>query len=133
MQMDLPVAAPHRGKFRRDFGLDRLIGLHPKPLNAGERIKNALAQRGVRRKVANFIQTAIYPQQLTVPRQYATTQEGVFIYKILKGRDVSGFREDGVRVVVQENLKAARFVMSPLFSSEYDALQWAKRQMGVQL
>lgn len=113
---------------RKDWGLQNIIGVKSAPVPAV--MTNEFRQRKVRGKIANFVQTAIYPQQLTVPRQYATTREGCWIYKILEGREISGFREDGVRVVVQENAQQARFVMSPLFVSKTDALSWAVKQMG---
>jgi len=130
------IATPNTTKLRKDFGLQNVVGasspLPPQLMNNGFR------QQKVRQKVANFVQTAVYPQQLTIPRQYATTQEGCWIYKILEGRqlrlgDNGGalYREKGVRVVVQENAKQARFVMSPLFGSKHDALSWARQHMGV--
>ena len=94
-------------------------------------MQNAHRQRKVRAKIANFVQRAIYPQQLTVPRQYATTREGVFIYKVLEGREIDGIKEDGVRVIIQENMKQARFVISPLLASRFDAITWARQNMGL--
>lgn len=117
-----------RGKFRRDWGLQNLVG-GPAPVTPAS-MSNILRERNVRAKIANFINTAIFPQQLTIPRQYATTREGCWVYKILEGRAINGFRENGVRVVVQENAKQARFVISPLFASRHDALAWAVREMG---
>lgn len=133
---DLPVPVSRGNMPRHVWGKDNIVRLEGGGvvgrLPDGHQIKNALQQRNVRNKIARFTQIAIYPQQLTVPRQYATTREGVFLYKILKGRTIGGYQEDGVRVVVQENAKMARFVMSPLMPSEYDARQWAKSEMGVQ-
>lgn len=118
----------HPGKFRREWGLQNMIGAAApaSPLT----MQNEFRQRQVRGKIANFIKTAIFPQQLTIPRQYATTREGCWIYKILEGREIAGFRENGVRVVVQENAQQARFVMSPLFTAKQDALSWAIKEMG---
>jgi len=90
-----------------------------------------------RQKIANFIQNAVYPQQLTIPRDYLSTETGVRIYKILEGRPIkvtgsnATFKEKGIRVVVLENGAQARFIMSPLFSSKHDALTWAQRHTGV--
>jgi hypothetical protein len=108
--------------------LDNIVGVNPAPVPVT--MNNEFRQQKVRNKIATFVRTAIYPQQLTVPRQYATTREGCWVYKILEGREISGFREDGVRVVVQENAQQARFVISPLFSTKHDALAWANSQMG---
>ena len=126
--MDVTLPQPLRGKFRRDWGLQNVIGAAAPstPLT----MANEYRQRLVRIKIATFLRTAVFPQQLTVPRQYATTREGCWVYKILEGREISGFRENGVRVVVQENAKQARFVISPLFASKHDALSWATTQMG---
>jgi len=46
---------------------------------------------------------------------------------------VNGFRENGARVVVQENARQARFIISPLFGSKHDALSWARTQMGAEI
>lgn len=126
---DLRVPPALANKMRREWG-DQPLGLSHA---AGPRFdaKNGHRLRMVRQKIANFVSRAVYPQQLTIPRQYATTQEGVFIYKIIEGREIDGIREQGVRVVVQENARQARFVMSPLFSNRHDALAWARRNMGV--
>ena len=134
--MDLIVPASIKSKFRKDWGLQNVMGLDAAPLFGKSIVdqnnQNAFRQRRVRHKIATFIQTAIYPQQLTIPRQYATTREGTFIYKILSGRMVNGYKENGVRVVVQENARQARFVISPLFDSEHDARSWARQQMGAE-
>lgn len=124
--LDLPT--PHSGKFRRDWGLDNIVGVQAasNPVT----MRNDFRLNKVRHKIATFVNSAIFPQQLTIPRQYATTREGCWVYKILEGREISGFREDGVRVVVQENAQQARFVISPLFSTKHDALAWAHSQMG---
>lgn len=122
---DLILPSVLRAKHRRDWGLKNFVGM--------DSAKGPLlhtAQQNVRRKIANFIQRAVYPQQLSIPRQYATTREGVFIYKIMEGREIDGYREPGARVVVQENAKMARFVISPLFNSKHDALGWARQHMG---
>jgi len=131
--LDLKPSPAHTGKFRRDWGLQNMVGADApfSPLT----IRNDFRQQKVRGKIANFVQTAIYPQQLTVPRQYATTQEGCWVYKILEGREIPSdngakYRERGVRVVVQENAQQARFIMSPLFGSKHDALSWATKEMG---
>lgn len=128
---DLTVARAHEGKFRKDWGTQNPIGIpsaspHGPPTNAAR-------AKAVHDKLAAFISTAIYPQQLTIPRQYATTREGCFIFRILEGRLIDGIREDGVRVVVQENLRNARFVISPLFRSKHDALTWARQHMGAEV
>ena len=120
----------HTGKMRREWGLQNMVGIVAPPSPAT--MQNAFRLRQVRGKIAQFTQTAVYPQQLTVPRQYATTREGCWIYKILEGREISGFREDGVRVVIQENAQLARFVMSPLFTAKQDALSWAIKEMGAE-
>lgn len=135
----LDLATPHAGKFRRDWGLSNIVGADAarNPVS----MSNDFRQQKVRGKIATFIQTAVYPQQLSIPRQYATTREGCWIYKILEGRKLRlrnddgapVYREKGVRVVVQENGRQARFVMSPLFSSKHDALTWAKQQMGAEI
>jgi hypothetical protein len=122
---DIPVSEAIAAKPRRDWGTQNLVGLDTK---SGPKIHTA--QQNVRHKIAKFIQRAVYPQQLSVPRQYASTQQGTFIYKIMEGRIIDGFQEQGARVVVQENARMARFVMSPLFSSKHDALSWARQQMG---
>lgn len=129
--MDLAVSPALSGKLRRDWGLRNLVGADAPitPLS----MNNDFRQQQVRRKIATFISRAIYPQQLTIPRQYATTREGVWVYKILEGREIDGVRENGVRVVVQENAKQARFVISPLFGSKHDALSWAVKHMGATL
>ena len=129
--MDLSLPQPLKSLFRRDWGTQNTVGMDA-PVNPVT-MRNDFRQQQVRRKIAQFCRTAIFPQQLTVPRQYATTQEGVFIYKILEGRQFNAFREDGVRVVVQENAKQARFIMSPLFSNKQDALSWAVKEMGADL
>lgn len=124
----LDLVTPNVGNMlRRDWGLQNMIGLRSP---GAVQQKNAAIQQRVRAKIANFISTAIFPQQLTVPRQYATTAEGVRIYKIMKGRVVGGVQENGVRVVVQENAQQARFVISPLMPSEHDAMAWARQNMG---
>ena len=128
--MDLSLPDAHKGKPRRDWGLQNLVGFKH-PGNIPVHLKNAHQQRKVRQKVANFVRTAIYPQQLTIPRQYATTKEGVSLYKILEGRIINGIQEQGVRVIVQENLQQARFVISPLHASQEDAIQWARQNMGM--
>lgn len=136
--MDLAVSPALSGKLRRDWGLKNMIGVEGRQLFGGNDLisqhnSNAVNQQQVRRKIATFVTRAIYPQQLTVPRQYATTREGVWVYKILEGREIDGVRENGVRVVVQENAKQARFVISPLFGSKHDALSWAVKHMGATL
>lgn len=136
--MDLAVAAPNRGKFRRDWGLQNMVGMDTRGIIPGNDLlaiqnQNAAAQHRVRGKIAQFTMTAIFPMQLTVPRQYATTRAGCWVYKILEGRKVNGVPENGVRVVVQENAQQARFVMSPLFGTRHDALQWAQSQMGAEI
>lgn len=127
MLIDLPNHNPT--KLRRDWGLQNMasVGM-PRPSTPAS---NAQKQRVVQQKINTFLERAIYPQQLTISRQYATTQEGVTVFRVLEGRTIDGIQEQGVRVVVQENGKQARFVMSPLFGSKHDALMWAKRQMGV--
>ena len=127
----MDLATSHQGKFRKDWGLQNMVGVnYPMPQMKNT---NEWAQQKVRAKIANFVRTAIYPQQLTVPRQYATTREGCWVYKILEGREITGFREDGVRVIVQENAQQARFVISPLFGSKHDALSWAQTHMGAEI
>jgi hypothetical protein len=124
MQQDLILPSAHKGKLRREWGTQNMMGLDP----AGPKLHSA--QTNVQRKIDKFISRAVYPQQLSVPRQYATTREGSFIYRILEGRVIDGYQEQGVRVVVQENAQMARFVISPLFSSTHDARSWASQNMG---
>lgn len=132
--IDLKPAASLAGKFRRDWGLSNIVGVEGPP-NPNFRLPEWQKQRA-RQKVAHFIQTAVYPQQLTLPRDYLSTETGVRIYKILEGREirVSGssatYREKGVRVVVLENGRQARFIMSPLFGNKHDALTWAQQHTG---
>ena len=124
MQKDLIIPDAHKGKFRRDWGTQNMVGLD----KAGPKL-NAV-QVSVNQKIENFISRAVHPQQLSVPRQYATTKEGVFIYRTMEGRNIDGYQEQGARVVVQENAQMARFVISPLFSSIHDARSWARQNMG---
>lgn len=141
---DLNPAPENAAKARKDFGLDNMVGFdhnhRPGSDILSQSNQNAHRMQKVRGKIANFVQTAVYPQQLTIPRQYATTREGCWVYKILEGRELrvnsdSGakYREKGVRVVVQENARQARFVISPLFGSKHDALSWARSQMGAEI
>lgn len=133
----LDLATPHTGKFRKDWGLQNMVGADSGTVFnrdlIGQNNQNAFRQHRVRHKIATFVRTAIYPQQITIPRQYATTREGCWVYKVLEGREISGFRENGVRVVVQENAQQARFVISPLFGTKHDALTWAQSQMGAEV
>jgi hypothetical protein len=129
--IDLRPAPSNMKKLRKDWGLQNVIGMEH--ANRALMSNNAHRIRKVRHKVANFTQNAIYPQQLTIPRQYATTTEGTFIYKILEDREVDRVAGGGVRVVVQENAQQARFIMSPLFGSKQDALGWAARNTGATL
>lgn len=125
MQADQAVASGLKGKLRRDWGTQNMMGLDHV---AGPSVHGA--QVNVQRKVKTFMDRAVYPQQLSVPRQYATTKEGVFICQTYEGRIIDGVQEQGARVVVQENAKMARFVISPLFSSIHDARSWAYQNMG---
>lgn len=133
---DLAVAPGNANKLRRDWGLQNTVGItSPMP-----QVKNDVRARKVKAKIDNFVRTAVYPQQLTVPRQYATTDAGCWIYEILEGRQIvvnsetgAKYREKGVRVVVQENAQQARFVMSKLFDSKADALSWAVKEMGAEI
>ena len=89
----------------------------------------------LRRKIETFCANGSHPQTLTGPRDPVMIGDGKALFRTLRGRHVGGYREDGVRVVIQENLgfgtkATARFVMSPLFQSEADAMAWA-RQNGV--
>ena len=127
--MDLKLPDAHKNKPRRDWGLQNIVGLSGTTIP--KNIENVHRERMVRSKIDNFINRAVFPQQLTIPRQYATTQEGVSIYKMLEGRVIDGIQEQGVRAVVLENAKFARFVMSPLMPSRSDAEQWARRNMGL--
>lgn len=141
--MDLITPSVFKDKRRADWGLSNAIGMDTGVMGmtlAGQpsdKMKmiysNEWRQRRVRQKIMNFYKTAIYPQQLTVPRQYATTREGTTVFKIVEGREINGIKEDGVRVVVQENKQQARFIMSPLFSNRHDALQWAKQHTGAEI
>ena len=127
--MDLTVPLGLRDKRRVDWGLQNMVAVdHPNPQQAKN---NANTQRTVHNKINTFFATAVYPQQLCIPRQYSTTAPGLSIVTVMKGRIVKGYQEDGVRVVVQENAQRARFLMSPLFGSETDARSWAKQQTGV--
>ena len=132
--VDLPVVAERKNMLRRDWvtrekvavGMDhmsRAFMQNTSPINA-------YRMQIVRRKIDNFTKSAVFPQQLTIPRQYATTQEGVFIYKVLEDREIDRVAGGGVRVVVQENAAQARFYISPLFSSKHDALDWARLNTG---
>ena len=127
--MDIQVPASLKVKMRRDWGVGNIICAEGAPIPIS--IKNVHQERIVRSKIARFVQKAIYPQQLTIPRQYSTTQEGVSIYKILEGRVIDGFQEQGVRVIVRENLEQTRFVISPLHASREDAMGWARQNMGL--
>ncbi len=131
MTNDQKVSKAHEGKLRKDWGLQNTVGLEHSSKAVMK--NNEMRMRRVRHKIATFTQTAIYPQQLTIPRQYSTTQEGTFIYKILEGREIDRVAGGGVRVVVQENLQQARFIMSPLFNSRQDALDWALKNTGAKL
>lgn len=126
MQVDLSVAAGNEHKLRRDWGTQNVVGVG---LNGGPKVH--AAQGNVQHKVATFIARGIYPQQLSIPRQYSTTSEGVFIHTEFEGRIIDGVQEQGARLIVQENAKMARFVVSPLFDSIHDARSWAKQNMGV--
>lgn len=123
---DLKTA--HNGKFRKDWGLQNVVGMSA--ANPVLERNNAHRQRIVRQRIENFVKRAVFPQQLTLPRQYATTREGTFIFKVLEGRKIDGVQEQGVRVVVQENAQQARFVMSPLCASKHDARAWARQHMS---
>lgn len=127
-------ATRNPSKLRRDWGTQNTLGMtNPNPaLNAKNpsNFVNAMRMNNVLRKIQHFYDTAVFPQQLTLPRQYATTSDGVRVVKLLSGREIDGVREDGVRVVVQENARQARFVISPLFSNKHDAHAWARQQMG---
>lgn len=133
--LDMKPSPPNLSKLRRDWGLQNIVGVKGPVTPLSKRADYQKQQ--ARRKIAHFLQNAVYPQQLTIPRDYLTTETGVRIYKILEGRPikVSGsnatFREKGIRVVVLENGAQARFIMSPLFGSKHDALTWAQRHTGV--
>jgi len=123
------LETPNARKLRRDFGMQNMVRIdHPNPSMPRS---NAHQQAVVHRKIEHFCARAVYPQQLTMPRQFATTRPGVMVFRILEGREIDGIKEPGVRVVVQENADRTRFVMSPLLASKHDARMWAKRQMGV--
>ena len=122
---DLVLPPVLAGKFRRDWGTKNLVGLDHA---SGPKLNTA--QQNVRHKIATFIQRAVFPQQLSVPRQYATTREGCWVYKVMEGRVIDGVPERGARVVVQENAQMARFIISPLFNSKHDALAWARQHTG---
>ncbi len=130
MQMDLPVSSGNRRKFRKDWGLQNVVGMSA--ANPVLEKNDAHRQRIVQQRIENFVKRAVFPQQLTLPRQYATTREGTFIFKVLVGRKIDGIQEQGARVVVQENAQQARFVMSPLFASKHDARAWARQHMAAQ-
>lgn len=142
--LDLSPAPANAKKFRRDWGLQNMVGANGPMPAAGNLMahynREAQGKRNANTKIAKFIRTAVYPQQLTIPRQYATTREGCWVYKILEGREMlldphskAKYREKGVRVVVQENARQARFVISPLFDSTHDALGWARQEMGAEM
>jgi len=120
---------PQPQKRRADWGLQNRVKVDNANSQAGE--NNALRMENLRRKLKTFFANAVYPQQIIVPRQKTTTKTGTFIVQVFKGRIVQGYQEDGVRVIVQENLENARFIVSPLFSSEADARAWATQDMGV--
>lgn len=125
---DVALPPELQSKARRDWGLQNMVAADsaPNPMT----MKNDFRQQQVRRKIAQFTQNAVFPMQLTIPRQYATTKAGVSVVKILTDRPVDRAAGGGVRVVVQENAQQARFVVSPLFQSRQDALAWAHTQMG---
>jgi hypothetical protein len=126
---DLPIPLHRQNMMRKDFGLQNLVGLdHMAGPKGHQRVE--LTAQNVMRKLQGFADRAVHPQQVTIPRQYATTREGTWVHKVLEGRVIDGVQEQGVRVIVQENAKLARFVMSPLFSSKTDALSWASQHMG---
>ena len=125
MQQDLIIPSEHKGKLRREWGTQNMVGI-----DAAGGPKVHTAQANVQAKINTFLERAIYPQQLSVPRQYATTKEGAFIYMTMEGRTIDGLQEQGARVVVQENAQMARFVISPLFSSIHDARSWASQNLG---
>ena len=125
MNVDMAVPAGLESKLRRDWGTQNMVAIDHM---GGPKVHGAVVN--VQRKLKNFMDRAIFPQQLSVPRQYATTKKGVFICKEYEGRMIDGYQEQGARVVVQENAKMARFVISPLFSSIHDARTWAYQNMG---
>lgn len=122
---DLILPSGLKGKLRRDWGTQNMVEVDH---YGGPKVNGAVVN--VQRKIKNFMDRAVYPQQLTIPRQYATTQEGCFICHFYEGRIIDGVQEQGARVVVQENAKMARFVVSPLFISIHDARSWAYQNMG---
>lgn len=126
--MDLALPPALLGKRRRDWGLEKMV-----TMENPARIRSEHAKLVLKQKIENFIARAIYPQQLTVSRQYATTAEGCRVVQVLEGREIDGYREPGVRVVVQENEQRARFIMSPLFASKTDALGWAVHHTGAEI
>lgn len=139
--IDLKPAPCNANKMRREWGLQNVVGMKNNALPGNDAVsmnnQNAFRQQKVRARIAHFTRTAVYPQQLTVPRQYATTREGCWVFKILEGREIPSdngakYREKGIRVVVQENAQQARFIMSPLFGSKHDALSWAVKEMGAE-
>jgi len=132
--LDLKPIPEHKQKFRRDWGLSTLVGLTQQAPrmghNSGEQVSGAYKKR------AKFVEAAVWPQQLTLPRQVSTTKDGCRVFKILEGRRIGGIQEDGARVVVEENTHhggaaLTRYVISPLFQSKQDALSWATTHMGV--
>jgi hypothetical protein len=124
-ESDQILSSAHQGKMRREWGTQNMSALdHMRGPVVNQ------AQVNVQRKINGFLTRAVFPQQLTIPRQYATTKEGTFVFKTMEGRMIDGYQEQGARVVVQENAKMARFVISPLFSSIHDARSWALQQMG---
>lgn len=131
MLVDRTVVAGNANKPRRDWGLQNVVGLDN--MNRAAMQNNAHRTQQVKRKIENFVQTAVYPQQLTIPRQYATTKEGVRVYKVLENREVDKVAGGGVRIVVQENMQQSRFMMSPLLKSKHDAFQWAFRNTGAKI
>ena len=133
--LDRQPSPPNFNKLRRDWGLQNMVGVQGPATPLSKRTD--YQKQRARQKIAQFIQNAVYPQQLTIPRDYLSTETGVRVYKILEGRPIkvsgssASFKEKGIRVVVLENGAQARFIMSPLFGSKHDALTWAQRHTGV--
>jgi hypothetical protein len=128
MMQDMAVPLSRHNLARRDWGTQNYIHL-------GSNLRSFPDAFGVQRaraKVAKFMQRAVYPQQLTIKSRFlpgAMTK----VCKVMHGRVIDGYQEDGVRVVVlvveQDN---ARFIISPLHRSEFDARTWAHSHTGAE-
>ena len=122
---------PQKNKPRTAWGADKMLSLQTGKVGVrmpgvpDQQMKSRDMVKMVQDKVVRFMETAVYPQQLTFTR-YSEVPEGTSLYQIVHGREVDGIQEQGVRAFVLENKKNyARFLVSPLMPSEHDARAWA--------